>query len=232
MLKRWFDGLARGVPAAAAQAERAGTERTGDGTQPGRLRAAASARCCAARTGAAGQRKRAAGLARQNGHQNATKHPSETQPTTVSHHRALQESYIFFFFPVSVSFPMKSVSVCADKTQLEPMIYAPPRAVRRILPPSAGKVTQFFHPGGACVFKYLLLSSPTDQSRIPHQDSFCQNKFICMLNVIELIKCPQGILAFCPPICRSSILFHVQRPRGSSQLSFCFQANVLVLLFL
>lgn len=97
LLKRWFDGLARGVPAAAAQAERAGMERTGDGTQPGRLRAAASARCCAARTGAAGQGKRAAGFARQNGHQNATEHPSETQPTTVSHHRALQESYIHFF---------------------------------------------------------------------------------------------------------------------------------------
>lgn len=140
--------------------EHAGMERKADSMQPGWLSATANAHCCSAHTGAAGQRKRAVGFAWQNGYQNATEHPAETQLTTASHHRALQELYVHFFSVSKFSHEICSVSVCAYKAQLKTMIYAPPRAVRRILPPSAMKVAQYFHPGGAHVFKYLLLSSP------------------------------------------------------------------------
>ena len=75
-------------------------------------------------------------------------------------------------------------------------------------------------------------AAPTDQSHIPHQDSFCQNNLIYMLNALKQIRCPTEILGFYPPICPSSILFDVQSPCHSSQTSFCLQANVLVLLFL
>lgn len=73
-------------------------------------------------------------------------------------------------------------------------------------------------------------AASTDQSHILHQDTFCQNNLIYMLNVLKLTKCPTGILAFCPPICSSSILFNAQS--HSSQMSFCFQAIALVLQFL
>lgn len=73
-------------------------------------------------------------------------------------------------------------------------------------------------------------AAPTDQSHTLHQDTFCQNSLIYMLNVLKLTKCPTGILAFCPPICSSSILFNVRS--HSSQMSFCFQAIALVLQFL
>ena len=80
------------------QVEHAGMERTADSMQPGWLSAAANARCCSARTGAAGQRKRAVGFAWQNGHQNATEHPSEIQPTTVVITMVITELHPFFLF--------------------------------------------------------------------------------------------------------------------------------------
>lgn len=75
-------------------------------------------------------------------------------------------------------------------------------------------------------------AASTDQLHIPYWDTFCQNNLVYTLNALKQMRCPTEILAFYPPICPSSILFDVPSPCHSSQMSFCFQASVLVLLFL
>lgn len=84
-------------------------ERRADGTQPGGLRA--NAWCCPAHTSAAGQGSGAVGFAQQNGYQTAAEHPPEAQPAAAAIAKAFKRPTAIF--SVSVSFPMKSVSVCA-----------------------------------------------------------------------------------------------------------------------
>lgn len=158
LVKRSFDGLTGGISEAALQAERAGMERTaGDNMQQAgwvQVRMSAAALFAPVLQDRGREPWVLHSTMDIKCHRTSFWNPADHSGHHHGHHRA---TFHFFF---CLSFPMKSVSVCAYKAQHKTIIYAPPRTVRRILPPSGMKVAQYFYPGGAHVFKYLLLSSP------------------------------------------------------------------------
>lgn len=85
-----------------------------------------------------------------------------------------------FFSSVSGGFPMKSVSVYAYKTEYKAIVYASLGLLAGYDHHQPLRWNDFFSQEEPMFSSICSSAAPTDQSQIPHQDSFFQNNLISL----------------------------------------------------